>query len=77
MASKSEHSWIMDTGATNHMVSIPKMLSDLSDYTKNGTGTMHLLDGKQLPIRHVSRCSMEQGILVMYCVFLTSSLICY
>lgn len=75
LASESEHSWIINTGAMNHMVSTHKMLFDLSDYTKKGIGTMHLPDSKQLPFIMLVDVAWHKGILVMYRVFLTSSLI--
>ncbi|KAL3341985.1 hypothetical protein AABB24_026150 [Solanum stoloniferum] len=56
---KDTHDWIVDTGATNHMVCHPSMLSDIKKC--RGIGDVHLPDGRTLSILHVGNCRLGQG----------------
>lgn len=60
MATCINPEWIVDTGATDHMVSSSKMMSE-KHTPDSESGTVHLPNGSQLPIAHVGKCKLIQG----------------
>lgn len=72
IAKKYTNDRIVDTGATNHMVCTPHMLSSITSSTnpiKDGFGNVYLPDGSQLPIIHTGKCTLgKEEISNILCV---------
>ncbi|XP_075080538.1 uncharacterized protein LOC142166031 [Nicotiana tabacum] len=60
MATCINNEWIVDTGATDHMVSNSKMTSE-KHTTDSESSAVHFPNGSQLPIAHIGKCKLNRG----------------
>jgi len=58
-----DNKWIVDTGATDHMVSNSKMISNPKEKSKSIRGKVHLPNGDSLAISCVGNSELDQGII--------------
>ena len=61
-AEKEAINWVIDTGATDHMTSLPKFLHDIKNNTT--TSYIKLPNGTQAPITHVGNMNLFNDLIL-------------
>lgn len=69
--------WIVDTRATNHMVSTHKLLYETQSSSPNESNKVHLPNGQQIPIALIGKSKLEQETYLMFYTFLILITTCY
>lgn len=63
-ANKPSQVWIIDTGATNHMVSDLRALSTVEEVKSNSPRKVHLPNGDVVLVKHIGTCPISARSII-------------